>query len=214
MSQAPVNVLLVDADITYAKLTQQHLTTFMGRRFNLLWKQAGNAALEELERNKKVDIVLTESHLPDMSGLELTRGIREKNIAVPIIFLTSEKDFRLAIEAMKTGAEEYLIKKETTDTILPRTILNILDRVELKRKIAEAEHNRVIAERRTEAIRELIVAISHEFNNPLTAMKLTADAIARQQLPEQQQLLVSEISEMINLIEGKIRKLQNLEESR
>ncbi len=212
--QPTINVLLVDDDITYAKLAQQHLTNFMGKKFNILWKQSSDSALEELQKNESIHIVLMESSLPRMSGIELTKTLRERNIDTPIVFLTGLKDFRIAIEAMKIGVEEYLIKDEVSDTILPRTILNVLDKVSLKRRIAEAERNRIFAERRTEAIRELIVAICHEFNNPLTAIKLTADAMARHQLPDQQKQLVTEISESIVTIESKIRKLQNLQEER
>ncbi len=213
MDPLRINVLLVDDDIAYARITQQQLTNFMGRKFNILWKQDGASALEDLQKNPSIDIVLMESSLPDMSGIELAKALRGQRIESPIIFLTGAKDFRLAIEAMKGGVEEYLIKDEVSETILPRTILNVLDKVQLKKQIAEAERNRIFAERRTEAIREVIVAICHEFNNPLTAIKLTADAIGRQKLRDRQKHLVTEIAEKIGTIEDKIRKLQNLQEA-
>jgi DNA-binding NtrC family response regulator len=213
MDPVKVTVLLVDDDITYAPIVQQKLSSFMGKKFNILWKQAGRPAIEELQRNSSIDIILMESSLPDMSGLELVKSLRANGIESPVIFLTETKDYRLAIEAMKGGVEEYLIKDEVSDTILPRTILNVLEKVELKKQIVEAEKNRIFAERQTEAIREAIVAICHEFNNPLTAIKLTADAIGRQKLPLRQQELVTEIAEQIGMIETKIRKLQNLQES-
>ena len=213
MDPVRINVLLVDDDIAYARIAQQQLTNFMGRKFNIAWKQEGGSALEELQKNSSIDIVLMESTLPDMSGLEFVKALRGKSIESPVIFLTETKDYRLAIEAMKGGVEEYLIKDEVLETILPRTILNVLERVQLKNQIAEAERHRIFAERRTEAIREAIVAICHEFNNPLTAIKLTADAIGRQKLPVRQKLLVTEIAEKIVTIEDKIRKLQNLQEA-
>ena len=213
MEHATVNVLLVDDEITYAKLAQQHLTKFMGKRFNILWRQAGDSALKELQKNKSIDIILMESSLPDMDGLEFARALREKNIETPIILLTTKKDYRLAIAAIKIGVEEYLIKDEVSETILPRTILNVLDKVSLKKQIADAERNRIFAERRTEAIRELIVAICHEFNNPLTAIKLTTNAIAKHKLPDPQKELVTEISQNIVTIEDKIRELQKLQEN-
>lgn len=210
MKQGPTTVLLVDDDITYANVTQQYLTKFAGKKFNIFWKQDGASALEELQRNKFIDIILMEYYLPDKNGLELAKAIREERVETPIIFLTTTKDVRVAIEAMKIGVEEYLLKEEVGETFLPRTILNVLDKVELKRQIEGAERNQIFAERRTEAIQELIVAICHEFNNPLTAIKLTADAMARHELPEDQKLMVAELSADIQTIEDKIRKLQNL----
>ena len=210
MKQGPTTILLVDDDITYANLTQQYLTKFAGKKFNILWTQDGASALEELQRNKSIDIILMEYYLPDKNGLELAKAIREESVETPIIFLTTTKDVRVAIEAMKIGVEEYLLKEEVGETFLPRTILNVLDKVELKKQIEGAERNRIFAERRTEAIQELIVAICHEFNNPLTAIKLTADAMARHELPDDQKVMVAELSADIQTIEDKIRKLQNL----
>jgi len=54
------------------------------------------------------------------------------------------------------------------------------------------------------------VAICHEFNNPLTAIKLTADAMAREDLEDKQKQMIDEIAADIQTIEGKIRELQNL----
>jgi PleD family two-component response regulator len=211
--QTPTTVLIVDNDITHTNLVQQKLQKFTGRKFNILWKQDAKAALEELRRKRPVDIILMEYFLPEKNGLDLVKELREVGIETPVIFLTTTKDYRVAIEAMKIGVEEYLLKEEASETFLPRTILNVLDRVQLRRQIAEAERNRIFAERRTEAIRELIVAICHEFNNPLTAIKLTADAMARQNLQEKQKQLVAEISADVQTIEGKIKKLQNVGQS-
>jgi DNA-binding NtrC family response regulator len=211
--QASTTVLIVDDDVTHASLVQQNLQKFAGKKFNILWKQSAQAALEELKRKRSIDIILMEYFLPGKNGLDFVKELHEGGIETPIIFLTATKDYRVAIEAMKTGVEEYLLKEEASETFLPRTILNVLDRVQLRKQIAEAERNRIFAERRTEAIRELIVAICHEFNNPLTAIKLTADAMARQDLQEKQKQMIAEISADIQTIEGKIKKLQNVGQS-
>jgi DNA-binding NtrC family response regulator len=207
-------VLIVDDDIAYANLVQQNLQKFAGKKFNILWKQNAQVVLEDLQRNRSIDIILMEYNLPGKNGLELVKELRERGIETPIILLTATKDYRVAIEAMKIGVEEYLLKDEASETFLPRTIFNVLDRVRLRKQIVEAERNRIFAERRTEAIRELIVAICHEFNNPLTAIKLTADTMARQDLQEKQKVIVAGIAADIHTIEEKIRKLQNLGQTR
>lgn len=212
MKQTLVTVLVVDSDIAYANRAHQNLQKFAGKKFNILWKQDAPAALEELQRNKSIDIILMEYYLQGKNGLELVKELREKKIDTPVIFLTTTKDYRVAIEAIKIGVEEYLLKEEASETFLPRTISNVLDRVRLRKQIAEAERNQVITERRSQAIRELIVAICHEFNNPLTAIKLTADAMARQDLEQKQKQMVDEIAIDIQTIEGKIKKLQNLDQ--
>jgi len=145
-----------------------------------------------------------------MNGLEVTKRIREKKIAVPIIFLTSSRDFRLAIEVMKYGVDDYLVKDEATDTVLPRTVVNVLERLILKQKIEEQQRADLIARRRTEAIKELVVTVCHEFNNPLAAMKISTDIISRQQISPGEKELAKEIDRNIRLVEKEITKLRDI----
>jgi DNA-binding NtrC family response regulator len=164
-----INVLFVDDDAAYMTIARHLLSKYQGYRFQVTWKQDAASSLLHIARNSDIDLVVVDYFLPDMNGLQLTRSIRERNIDIPVIFLTSNRDFRLAIEVMKYGVEDYLIKDEAMDSVLPRTILNILERVSLKRRIAEEQKTDLIARKQTEAIKELVVTVCHEFNNPLAA---------------------------------------------
>jgi FixJ family two-component response regulator len=153
---------------------------------------------------------MVDYYLPDMNGLEVTKRIRDSGAGIPIMFVTSSRDFRLAIEAMKHGVEDYLVKDDAVDSVLPRTIVNIMERVALKKKIAEQQKADLIAKRRTEAIRELVVTVCHEFNNPLAAVKISTDILARQQLPEDERTLVLEMDRNVGLIEKEISRLRDI----
>lgn len=205
-----INLLFVDDDASYMAVAQHLLSKYQGKRFNILWKQDGPAALAELEKNQSIDMLLIDYYLPEVNGLEVTRQIREKKFTVPIIFLTSNRDFRLAIEAMRYGVEDYMVKEEAVDSVLPRTILNILERVHLKKQIAEQQKTELIAKKRTEAIKELVVTVCHEFNNPLAAIKISTDILLRQDLPDQEKNVIKEIDSNINLVEQEITKLRDI----
>lgn len=205
-----INLLFIDDDASYMAVAQHLLAKYQGKRFNILWKQDGASALAELEKNKSIDIVLVDYYLPEVNGLEVTRQIREKGFTVPIIFLTSNRDFRLAIEAMRYGVEDYMVKEEAVDSVLPRTILNILERVYLKKRIAEQQKSELIAKKRTEAIKELVVTVCHEFNNPLAAIKISTDILLRQQLSAPEREAVKLIDGNINLVEAEINKLRDI----
>jgi len=56
-----------------------------------------------------------------------TRAIRERRIDVPVVFLTVNKDFDLAVELMKIGVEDYLVKEEVSTPVLPKTLLNVIE---------------------------------------------------------------------------------------
>ncbi len=205
-----VNLLFIDDDTSYMAVAQHLLSKYQGRKFNILWKQDGPSAIEELLKNRSIDMLLVDYYLPGPNGLEVIKAIREKNIDIPIIFLTSNRDFRLAIEAMKYGVEDYMVKDEAVDSVLPRMIINILERVHLKKKITQQQKADLIAKKRTDAIKELVVTVCHEFNNPLAAIKISTDILLRQQLPEDEKELIKDLDKNIGLVEGEITKLRDI----
>jgi DNA-binding response OmpR family regulator len=205
-----ITLLFVDDDTSYMAVAQQLLSKFQGKKFKVIWKQDGKSAIAELESNPAIDMLIMDYYLPEVNGLEVTRMIRDKNFDVPIIFLTSSRDFRLAIDAMKYGVEDYMVKEDAVDSVLPRTITNILERVYLKKQIAEKQKADLIAKRRTDAIKELVVTVCHEFNNPLAAIKISADILARQKLTDDQKKMVAELDRNIGVIEKEINKLRDI----
>jgi signal transduction histidine kinase len=131
-------------------------------------------------------------------------------IEIPIIFLTSNRDFRLAIEVMKYGVEDYVVKDEAVDSVLPRTILNILERVNLKREITEQQRTDLIFQKKTDAIRELIVTVCHEFNNPLAAIKISTDIVRRQTEAEGDRQILEDLDRNISRVEKEINRLRDI----
>ncbi|MFQ5797370.1 MAG: response regulator [Bacteroidota bacterium] len=211
MEPEPINILIIDDDLSYVKSAQHHLKKFQAKKFNVTWKEDGPKGLQELQNNPNINVVLMDHVLPTMTGLEVIHQIHEKKINVPIIFLTSKKDYKVAVEAIKSGAEDYLAKDEIVESMLPRTILAVLERCQLKKKIAEIEKGRLITQKRGEAIRELVVTVCHEFNNPLAAIKISVDILARQMLSSEDRKLLASIDKQIEEIEKEITKLRDIQ---
>jgi response regulator of citrate/malate metabolism len=213
MSAEPINILLVDDDASYVGVTQHLLKQFSGKNFNLIWKENGTKAIDELINNKDVHIVLIDYYLPEKNGLDIVKNIRQENISIPVIFLTSNKNFKIAIEAMKYNVEDYLIKDETVGTILPRAILTVLERDKIKKQIQRMEKEKVLSEKKADAIRELIVTICHEFNNPLAAIKISSDIISKQNMPEEVKTILQQLNFNLSKIEKEITTLRDLDVS-
>jgi DNA-binding NtrC family response regulator len=206
-----INVLFVDNDTSYMAVAQHQLSKFQGKKFNILWKQSGEAAIAELKSNTAIHVAIIEYYLPEQNGLEVVRQIREQQLETPIIFVTSNRDFQLAIELMKYDIEDFIIKEEAVDhTVLPRAIVNVLERVYLKKKIAHQRKAELIARKRTDAIKELVVTVCHEFNNPLAAIKISTDILLRQELSEGEKELVRGLDSNIAVIEKEITKLRDI----
>ena len=64
----------------------------------------------DVARQRHPDVIVLDVHLPDMSGLEMLQRLRELDARSPIIFITGRSTTDTAIEAMKLGAYEYLLK--------------------------------------------------------------------------------------------------------
>lgn len=210
MQEHTFNILAVDDDADYVEVIKHQLRPFQNRRFEVSWVNSGEKALDHLKSNPNIDLILMDYFLPNINGFEIIKQIHNEKIYKPIILLTSNKDFRIAIEAMKFGVVDYLIKEETIDTILPRTIINVIERVQLNRRINVAEKEQLMTEKKMEAVQELVVTMCHEFNNPLAAIKISTDILLRQSISEEQKTLLTNFNENITHLEKQIVKLRDL----
>jgi PleD family two-component response regulator len=136
-TQKPITVLLADDDIGFAKIVQDQLQQFQNREFKLIWKETVDEALQEIQTNHSIDLIVTDYVFPGTNGLEFCLQLNQMNSEIPIVFLTATRDFKLAIEAMKLGVEDFLIKEDLSESVLPRTILNVLERVRMQKQIKE-----------------------------------------------------------------------------
>lgn len=209
-SAKPITALLVDDDITFAKLVQHQLQVFQNREFKIIWKENVDDALAVVQTDPSLDIILTDYVFPGTNGLEFCLQLNQMGCDVPIVFITSTRDFKLAIDAMKLGVVDFLIKEDLAESLLPRTIVNVLDRVKMRNQIQAVEKRMLIAEKRAEAIRELVVTVCHEFNNPLAAIKISADLIRRQPLGDNSKELLQTFDESFQRIEAEIKRLRDI----
>ncbi|MBA4313662.1 MAG: hypothetical protein C0417_13640 [Chlorobiaceae bacterium] len=210
MSEQTIKILVIDDDKAFVDVIRHHLRPFQNKIFNLTAIQDPEKAILTLQQDSSFDLILMDYFLPGTNGIELSKTIHSHNIQIPIVLLTSNKDFRIAIEAMKYGVEDYLIKEEAIDTILPRTIINVIDRVSLSKRINEAEKEQMMTAKKMEAVQELVVTMCHEFNNPLAAIKISTDILMRQSVSTEQKITLSRFNENIGLLEKQIVLLRDL----
>ncbi len=82
---------------------------FGGAEVDVVTAETGAEGLEQA-RQRRPDVVILDIHLPDCSGLEMLRRLRELDARSLVIFITGRSTTDTAIEAMKLGAYEYLLK--------------------------------------------------------------------------------------------------------
>ena len=205
-----VHVLLVDDDIAFSKLIQVILKRFQQRTFVFIWKDSVEGALAEIAQNQEIDVILMDYYFPTSNGLEFCLQLDQMGRFIPIIFLTGFRDFKLAVEAMKLGVEDFLLKDDLNEAYLPRTILGILDRVHIRKHKQAVEKRLAMAESRAQAIRELVVTVCHEFNNPLAAVKISFDLLQRQILEKVQPEVLKSFESRFNTIDSEIKQLRDI----
>ncbi len=95
-------------------------------------------AKDELKRSY-YDSIILDYRLGDGDGIELIKWIRESGIDTPIIMVTSMQDIKLAVNAIKLGAYDYLCKDEESFNRIPILIKKAVDEFELREKLRRAE---------------------------------------------------------------------------
>lgn len=134
-----IRVLLIEDDAGDAQLTKIALRQAKDVTFDITWVESIQQAKEAL-KNATFHIVLLDLSLPDSNGLETIHQAKKLALHLPIIVLSGHGDTNLALEALKIGATDYVVKGSDAND-LTRMIRYGLLRGELedsKRKLAEA----------------------------------------------------------------------------
>lgn len=109
-------LLLVD-DSRAVRLAGRRMVEGLG--FNILEAENGQHALEVLENNPVVDVILLDWNMPIMDGLSFLKSLRSQDRAQqPIVVMcTTENEMARIVEAMQAGANEYIMKPFTEEIV-------------------------------------------------------------------------------------------------
>ena len=80
---------------------------------------------------EEVDIILVDINVQGMKFDELIDSIDKNNLSIPYIVITDERDEDLGIEAVKKGAQDYLVRSELSERILRRAVIYSIERHEI-----------------------------------------------------------------------------------
>jgi two-component system response regulator AtoC len=124
-------VFIVEDDPFYGRLLQHHLSLNPDYKVELF--TTGKACIQELYR--KPDVVSIDYGLPDMNGDVLFNKIRAVNSNVPVVIISGQEDISTAVDLLKNGACDYIIKDENTKSLLWQSITNIRKNNALKQEV-------------------------------------------------------------------------------
>jgi sigma-B regulation protein RsbU (phosphoserine phosphatase) len=201
MNEKALQVLLVEDNVGDVRLLREMFKTEKAGSFELTHLLRLSDAETHLAKGG-TDIMLLDMGLPDGHGLETVRRAHTAAPGVPMIVLTGLDDEALAANAMKEGAQDYLIKGQIENRALPRALRHAIERHRMQ---TETD---LILTHQIQFKDEFFSHVSHELRSPLTAIRqfvtILLDRLAGELNAEQSQYLeivlrnVKQLQAMIN----------------
>ena len=145
MSSEETIILVVDGNRVSRKVYGKLLYKHYEGNCRIVEAATGDSGLQ-MCRTGEVDCVLIDYHLPDFNGLTFLDLLKKQpeNRFTPVVILTGKGDEGTAVQAMKSGAQDYLVKGTFSQDLLGQSILNAIEKVEL---LKELEQKRLDLER-------------------------------------------------------------------
>ena len=115
-------ILIVDDSESIRQVVK---LTLESNGYDVLVGNDGTDALEFLD-GRKIDLIITDLHMPKMNGIEFIKNVRKKNkySGIPILFLTTESQLSKKMEAKEAGATGWIVKP-----FVPQKLISALYKV-------------------------------------------------------------------------------------
>ncbi|MGD0283887.1 MAG: response regulator, partial [Dissulfurispiraceae bacterium] len=129
-----IRLLMVEDNPADARLIQETLTEIENIRAGVTLVETLSEAIKNLETSK-YDIVLLDMTLPDSEWPHTLVSVVKCAPDVPVVILTGLDDEMRAMQSLKKGAQDYLVKGDINSRLLSRTILHAIERQRLRLKM-------------------------------------------------------------------------------
>ncbi len=181
---SPQTIFVVDDDQGLSRLIQKVLRR---EGFSTAAASSGQEALAWLAHHR-ADLMLLDLKLRDSEGQELVNRLAELRQRIPFIVITGQGDERVAVEMMKRGALDYLVKDVDFLQFLPEVVRRAFDHLAKEERLAQAEEQARLLEKEVLEIsdreqRRIGQDLHDGLGQQLTAIELMCESLKSQLAP-------------------------------
>jgi signal transduction histidine kinase len=170
-------ILIVDDETINLQVLSNYLSL---QNYNVIQVTSGIEALARIEKGLKPDAIILDVMMPQMTGYEVTRKLRQKWAALelPILLLTAKTQIEDLVIGLESGANDYLTKPISKQELLARLKTHI-SLSQFKAQNLKLEVEKQAAELANQAKSQFLATMSHELRTPLNGILGYAQILKR-----------------------------------
>ena len=135
-------IMLVDDEVAFVETMAKRLDK---RNIKIISAFSGEECLETLKKNQTLDVIVLDVMMPGMDGIETLKNIKKASPLIAVIMLTGNATIELAIDGMKQGALDFLMKPCDIEELVSKVKEATQQKRDQEKKIQEAEKQKTLA---------------------------------------------------------------------
>jgi signal transduction histidine kinase len=201
-----VHILLIEDNPGDARLVEILLEESDLPNVQIIHRLTLGDGIAELQK-RDFAVVLLDLTLPDSRGFETLERLIATKPDVNVVVMTGLADKVLGLNAVKAGAQDFLMKGGFDSDLLSKTLRYAIERKNVLIKLAAATRAREVAEESARMKEQFIASISHEMRTPMNAIYGMSNLLAQTKLDVEQRSFLDSVRQSSEILLGVINDI-------